>query len=166
MNDYKYKAKRKVIINWIKENNINRLGISYRLDQDDAVNMIGYVLEEMKKERLIKIQGGKIDYIFFGGLPSTCRLIEKEFKGLVRTFIGGESAIETLLKMGVSEDRIPKDVSEGSKYDDFLLEFGKEVIDSEEYLKYTPVNRSNYREYGTYKDTIVKRIDANMKSNF
>ena len=166
MNDYKHETKRKIVINWIRENNVHRLGISYRLDQDDAVNMIGYIVEEMKKEKLMKFQGGQIDFIFFGGLPSTCELIEKEFKGLVRTFIGGESASETLLKMGVSEDRIPKDIFEGSKYDDFLLEFGKGIIDSQEYLKYKPVDRSKYREFGTDKDTVVKRIDANIKSNF
>ena len=166
MNDYKHETKRKIVINWIRENNVNRLGISYRLDQDDAVNMIGYIVEGMKKEKLMKFQGGQIDFIFFGGLPSTCELIEKEFKGLVRTFIGGESASETLLKMGVSEDRIPKDIFEGSKYDDFLLEFGKGIIDSQEYLKYKPVDRSMYNEYGTDKDTVVKRIDANISNNF
>lgn len=166
MNDYKHETKRKIVINWIRENNVNRLGISYRLDQDDAVNMIGYIVEEMKKEKLMKFQGGQIDFIFFGGLPSTCELIEKEFKGLVRTFIGGESASETLLKMGVSEDRIPKDIFEGSKYDDFLLEFGKVIIDSQEYLKYKPVDKSKYRDFGTNKDTIVKRLNSNIKSNF
>lgn len=166
MNDYKYELRRKIVIDWIRENNINRLGISYRLDQDDAVKMIGYIVEEIKKENLMKYQGGIIDLIFFGGLPRACELIEKEFKGLVRTFIGGESASETLYKMGVSEDKIPKDIFEGSKYDELLLEFGKKIIDSQNYLSYRPTDRANYREYGTNRDTVINRIDANMKNNF
>ena len=164
MNESKHESKRKRVIQWIRENQLNRLGISYRLDQDDALNMVGYIVEEMKKENLMKFQGGPIDDMFFGGLPSACKLIEKEFRGLVRTFSGGESARETLLKMGVSEDKIPKNIVEGSQYDDALLAFGKEVIDSQKHLEYKPMDRSKYREYGTDKDTVIKRLDANLKN--
>lgn len=166
MNDYKYEIKRKAVVDWIKANDISRLGISYRLDQGDAVNMLGYLIEEIKKARLLKFQGGQIQYIFFGGLPGACDAIEKEFKGLVSTFLGGESARETLLKMGVPEYRIPGDIYEGSAYDDSLLEFGRKIIDSQDYLKYKPQDRSNYAEYGTGKDTVLKRIYSNTRDNF
>ncbi len=166
MNDYKHEIRRKVVIDWIIAKNINRLGLSYRLDQEDAVNMVGYLVEEIKKARLFKFQGGQIEYIFFAGLPNACEAIEREFEGLVKTFIGGESARETLIKLGVPEYRIPRDIYEGSKHDEFLLEFGKGIIDSQDYLKYKPQDRSNYKEYGTDKDTVVKRIDANLQSNF
>ena len=86
----------------------------------------------------MKFQGGQIEYIFFAGLPKACEQIEKEFDGLVKTFMGGESARETLLKMGVPESRIPGDIYEGSRHDEFLLQFGKEIIDSQDYLKYKP----------------------------
>ena len=166
MNDYKYENKRKIIVDWLITNNINRLGISYRLDHDDAVNMVGYLIEEIKKARLLRFQGGPIGNIFFGGLPDACDVIEKEHKGLVKTFRGGESARETLLKMGVPEHRIPMDIYEGSKYDDFLLEFGKTIIDHQNYVSYKPQDKSRYIEYGTDKDTVTKRIDSNVRSGF
>ena len=65
MNDYKHELRRKVVVDWIISNKINRLGISYRLDQDDAVNMAGYLIEEFKKSNLMKFQGGQIEKIFF-----------------------------------------------------------------------------------------------------
>lgn len=166
MNDYKHEVRRKVVVDWIITNKINRLGISYRLDQDDAVNMLGYLIEELKNANLMKFQGGLIETVFFGGLSKTCEAIEKEFNGLVITFIGGESVHETLVKMGVIEDRIPSYIYEGSKYDDLLMKFGKEIIDNQNYLSYKPRDRSRYLEYGTDKDTINKRIDSNIKENF
>jgi len=166
MNDYKHAARRKVVLDWIVKNKVTRLGISYRLDQDDAVNMIGYFLEDLKQGNLMGYQGGSIENVFFGGLPTACQLIEREFRGLVKTFSGGESVRDTLLQMGVPEDSIPKDIFEGSKYDDQLLAFGKRIIDAQEYLHLQPIKRSGYPEFGTLKDTIVKRIDANMKSPF
>lgn len=166
MNDYKHELRRKVVVDWIISNKIERLGISYRLDQDDAVNMIGFLIEEMKKAKLMKFQGGQIEIVFFGGLPKTCEAIDKEFNGLVKTFIGGESARETLTKMGVAEDRIPSDIYVGSRYDDLLKEFGKKIIDSQEYLNYRPADRYNYPEFGTMKDSVTKRIDSSIKDHF
>ena len=166
LNDYRHEINRKKVVDWILKNKITRVGISYRLDKDDAVNMVGYLLEELKSHNLLKYQGGPIESISFGGLPETCEQIEKEFKGLVKTYVGGESARETLLKMDVPEERIPKDIMEGSLYDDSLLEFGKKIIQEGEYLNYKPVDNGNYPEYGTDKDTVVKRIDANMKKSF
>ena len=166
MNDYKHEVRRKVVVEWVIANKINRLGISYRLDQDDALNMVGYLIEEFKKANLMKFQGGQVETIFFGGLPKTCEAIEKEFDGLVTTFIGGESVGETLLKMGVSEDRIPRDMYEGSKYDELLIKFGKEIIDSQEFVSYKTNDKGKYPEYGTKKDTVIKRVDSNMKHGF
>lgn len=65
MNDYMHKKRRKIVIDWIINNNIDRLGISYRLDQDDAVNMLGYLIEELKKNNLMSFQGGPIKTIFW-----------------------------------------------------------------------------------------------------
>lgn len=166
MNEYKHEQRRKVVVDWVIANKIERLGISYRLDQEDALNMVGYLIEELKKANLMKFQGGQIESLFFGGLSKTCEAIEREFNGLVKTFVGGETAKETLIKIGVSEDRIPLAISEGSKYDDLLLEFGKKIIESQEYLSYKPIDRATYPEFGTMKDTLTERIDANKKSCF
>ncbi len=166
MNDYAHESRRKRVVKWIVANQITRLGISYRLDQDDALNMVGYLIEELKKEKLLKTQGGQIELIFFGGLPQTCLAMEQEFGGLVNTLKGGESASETLLKMGVPADKIPQDIHEGSRYDDNLLEFGKHVIDSQEYRFDRPVERVKYPELGTMSDSLIKRVDANIGDHF
>lgn len=166
MDNYKYELQRKVIVDWIISNKVDRLGISYRLDKDDAVNLVGYLIEELKKANLLKFQGGQLETIFFGGLPNSCEAIETEFDGLVTTFVGGESVQVTLFKMGVPKDIIPKDIYEGSKYDELLMKFGKEINDSQEYRGYKPCDRAKYPEFGTKKDSVVKRIDSNMKHGF
>lgn len=157
---YRNETNRKIVVDWMNNNHINRLGISYRLDQTDAENMVGYILEEIKRSKLLKSQGGQIELVFFGGLPNACAKIEKEFMGLVKTFIGGETVRDTLLKMGVPDHRIPNDISEGCKYDDTLLRFGKDVIDSQHYLSYRPHKRPTYPEYGTDNDTLLKRLES------
>lgn len=166
MSDYRHEKQRRKVADWVRDAGIQRLGISYRLDQTDAVNMVGYLLEELKKDRMLKHQGGPLDLIFFGGLPATCQAVEKEFGGLVKTFMGGESDRQSLLSMGVPEERIPADITEHSKYDDFLLEFGKDIIDGGRYKTYKPVDRSGYPDFGTDRDTVVKRIDSNRQASF
>ena len=74
------------VINWIRANQINRLGISYRLDHTDATNMLGFILEELKQQRMLKFQDGDIDLLFFGGLPQTCREVEQNFPESILAF--------------------------------------------------------------------------------
>lgn len=164
--EYRHEASRRKVLDWILANNISHLGISYRLDKDDAVRMVGYLLEELKSSNLLSYQDGPIKHIYFAGLPVSCEAIEKEFGGLVKTYMGGESAQETLVKLGVPEDNIPSDIVQGSKYDELLLQFGKEIIDSQEYSKLTPIDRSGYDDFGSRRDTVVKRIDANLNKDF
>lgn len=164
--EYRHEASRRKVLDWILANNISHLGISYRLDKDDAVRMVGYLLEELKSSNLLSYQDGPIKHIYFAGLPVSCEAIEKEFGGLVKTYMGGESAQETLIKLGVPEDNIPSDIVQGSKYDESLLQFGKEIIDSQEYSKLTPIDRSGYDDFGSRRDTVVKRIDANLNKDF
>lgn len=163
LNDYKHEARRKVVVEWVLANKITRIGLSYRLDPIDAVEMVGYFVEELRKLQLFKYQGGPLQLIFFGGLPQACELIDKKFDGLVTTFMGGESVTETLVQMGVPKERIPVDIYQGSRYDETLHAFGKEIIQSQEYLKYRPLDRSGYPEYGTREDSVVKRIAANRE---
>ena len=42
--------------------------------------------------KLASYQDGPIKHIYFAGLPVSCEAIEKEFGGLVKTYMGGESA--------------------------------------------------------------------------
>ena len=166
ISEYRSEASRKKVVDWIIANKVTNVGISYRLDKDDALNMVGYLLEALKTSNLLSYQGGPIRNIFFAGLPVSCEAIGKDFDGLVKTYVGGESAQDTLLKLGVPEEKIPRDIIEGSKYDESLLQFGKEIIDSGEYEKFKPIDRSNYKEFGTRQDTVEKRLDANLRDNF
>lgn len=166
MTDFKYEKNREKVFEWIKRKKISRIGISYRLDKQDAINIFGYFMYELRKHEMLVYQGGQIKSVYFGGLPETCEIIEKEYKGFVITFKGGESVQQTLRKLNVPEENIPNDIRESCKYDELRMEFGKNIINEQNYHFFTPVDRSGYPEYGTFKDSITKRIINNMKPTF
>ena len=158
VNDIRYQTNQDILIEWIKENDISKIGLSYRLDEDVAVSIVGYVVKTLREHQMLAYQDGPINTIFFGGLPKSCDAIEKEYKGLVKTFKGGETPVETLTKLEVPKERIPHFLMEGSSYDDGRMEFGEEVIKKGAYKKYTSIDRSNYPEFGTKNDTVLKRL--------
>ena len=80
INDYKYENNRKKIVEWVIENKVNVIGVSYRLDKDNAINMIGYLIEELRNNNLLAHQGGIVKSILFGGLPETAEALEKDAK--------------------------------------------------------------------------------------
>ncbi|HHU53158.1 MAG TPA: cobalamin-binding protein [Clostridiaceae bacterium] len=152
------------VINWIRANRINRLGISYRLDHTDALNMLGFILEELKQQRMLKFQDGNIDLLFFGGLPQTCLAVEQKFSGIYTCFQGGETIGETLSLMKVPSNLIPQDMLEVSQYDDSLYQFGKEIIESGKYHSYNDKSAADYQGFGTNQDTLLKRLKATAKN--
>lgn len=158
LNEIHYEKNQEYIVEWLLANKINRVGLTYRLDPDTAVNMVGYFMRALRSVELLSHQGGPIDAVFFAGLPTACERIAKEHKGLVITFAGGESPSEALAKMKVPQERIPRDIVEGSRYDDFRLEFGSEIVSRQEYQAFKPLDRSGYPEYGTRRDTVEKRL--------
>ena len=78
----------KKIISWIKSNKIKHLGISYRLDPDDAVNLVGRIVYVLKSNGLYESTDAQIASIFFAGLEDACKIIEPQSYGLIRTFKG------------------------------------------------------------------------------
>lgn len=166
LNNIKYEVNRQKVLDWIHDNKITYIGLSYRLDETEAINMVGYFMNRLKGANMLSYQEGPIKSILFAGLPHTCEIIEREYKGFIRTFKGGESVRESLIKMGVPEERIPRDILEGSLYDDLRMEFGKDIIDSGQYNSLRPLERANYSEFGTDRDTLIKRLDVNMKKPF
>src|SRR5690606_18321093 len=85
------KDKQTLIKNWIIENKITHLGISYRLDPKDASNIIRNLIHMIKINHLFNNDGGPLKQCFFAGLPESCQLIENEHHDLVKCFIGSES---------------------------------------------------------------------------
>jgi len=156
----------KVILKWIKENNISRLGFSYRLDPDDAVELMGRLIYTLKTNAYYETTDAQIKTIFFAGLAPACEKIDKEYCGRVFTFRGGESAEETLLVMGVPMEDIPKQIKEGCQYDKDLLKFGEGIIKAGEYRKMKAPKRNMYPEFGTDKDTLELRLDNNYVGAF
>lgn len=159
LNDIRYKTNQERFIDWLRKNDINNIGVSYRLDEDVAVSIVGHMIQALRENNMLTFQGGPVETILFGGLPRACDRIEKEHKGLVKTFRGGESVTETLSKLEVPKERIPQFLMEGSSYDDRLMEFGETIIKKATYKNYEPMDRSDYPEYGTEKDTVVKRLE-------
>lgn len=163
LNDIRYEINQDKLIEWFKANKINNIGISYRLDEDVAVSIVGHLMKALRENNMLKYQGGPIDVVMFGGLPKSCDMIQKEHRGYVKTFKGGESITETLSKLEVPKERIPQYLIEGSSYDDFLMEFGETIIKKQEYHNYKSIDRSDYPEHGTREDTVVKRLENSPK---
>lgn len=156
----------KLIVEWIKNNRIARLGFSYRLDQDTAITLFGKLIYVLKKNNLYEKDGCQIKSCFFAGLKDGCDYIDSEYQGRICTFRGGESPEESLLAMGIPFEEIPPNVIEGCKYDKDLISFGRNVINSGEHSKYTPLERTPYKLFGTMKDTLELRLKHNFKAGF
>ena len=159
-------SSQKVILDWINDNHIERIGFSYRLDPDTAVELMGRLIYLLTSKGYYGGTDPKIKSVFFAGLTPACEKIEKEYEGKVSAFRGGESAEETLLVMGVPFEDIPKTIKEGCQYDKDIAKFGEKIIKSGEYLRMTPPERNMYPEFGTMKDTLELRLEHNFKGGF
>lgn len=166
LNKISAESKQNIIKDWLIQNNVKHIGVSYRLDPDDAVNIVGRLIAMLKRERLFETLDARIKNVFFAGLKPACDYIDEEYGGRVRTFRGGESAEETLLIMGIPQNEIPNQIAAGCKYDNELLKFGRELIERGEYRAFKPLKRNKYPEFGTKKDTLEARLDSNFKEGF
>lgn len=146
-----------IIKNWIEENKLNMVGISYRLDPNDAFRIVDEFMKLINPDKKFNV--------FFAGLPKSCNLIKAEYPEII-VFEGGEAIVETLQRLGVKEDKIPKEYFEGSEYDDELFAYSKELITNKVHLDFKPIKRIDYPEHGTKKDSVFLRIDKNMNDSY
>ena len=156
-------AHRELIAAWIEKYRITQLGVSYRLDPQDGARLFSQLLHGLRQQKQFAENGGRIRGLLFGGLPDTCRRVREEHGDRVTVFIGDESPIETLRKIGVPAHFIPVGMSEEAKYDDSRLAFAREIVASEEYRSVDPVDRSNYQEYGTKDESLILRLRHSSK---
>lgn len=154
------------IIEWIKENNIRYLGISYRLDMQSALNIIGKLVLLLKQQGLYEVENPIVKKIFFAGLAPTCDKIEAEYKNRIATFRGGESIEETLTILGIKKEYIPNKILNSCKYDQELLKFGQKVVSEQKYEIQAPLHRKMYPSFGTKDDTLIQRLDNNFQNGF
>lgn len=159
-------SNQEIILKWIDDNEIKRIGFSYRLDPKVAVDIFGRLVYLLRSKGYYGGLSPKIKSIFFAGLAPACEMIEKEYNGEIPTFRGGETVEETLLVMGVPFEDIPQKILEGCRYDKELAEFGKNIINSAEYKLFKNPKRKKYPEYGTFKDSLLLRLDNNYIGDF
>lgn len=159
-------SSQKMILEWISKNHIARIGFSYRLDPDTAVELMGRLVHILSENGYYGNSDSQIKSIFFAGLTPACEKIDKEYGGRISTFRGGESAEETLLVMGVPLEDIPQQITMGCQYDKDLAKFGEGLIKSGEYNTLKAPERNMYPEFGTMKDTLELRLDHNYKGGF
>ena len=159
-------SKQKLIVKWITDNKITRIGVSYRLDPNTAVEIVGRLVALLKREGLYESPSAIVRSIHFAGLTPACDQIDREYDGRIRTFRGGESPEETLMVMGIPENEIPRTITEGCKYDKELLKFGRDIIRKGEYKAEKPLERNLYPDFGTKRDGLTARLDHNFKGGF
>ncbi len=155
-----------LVLGWLKENHISHIGISYRLDTDNAVGIVGQLVHMLRSKGAYESSDAFIKSIYFAGLMAACDKIDLEYAGRIRTFRGGESDEETLLIMGVPPEEIPERMLTGCLYDKELLKFGNKIIGKGVYREWKPFERNTYSEFGTLKDSLLLRLKHNFDDGF
>ncbi len=149
---------------WLSKHRVTRLGFSYRLDPQNGVETFSQLLHQLRERRLLQEQEGPIASMYFAGLPEACALIKQKYGDMVQVFYGDETPGETLTKLGIDPLRRPRELVEGTAYDDMRLEFARQLIAAERHLSTRPVDRSGYAAFGTEKDLVVARINHGVRN--
>lgn len=147
-----------LIVKWIRDNKITCIGFSYRLDPCDGKDFFCTIYRLLKEAGCFKEKGGTIKLVSFAGLPDTCKLVETELGNDILYFYGDESPIESLKKYGVAQHLFPKSYTTVQPYDKSLKDFAEKFIASEKYKLESPQDHFGYPEYGTNKDSFIKRL--------
>ena len=143
---------------WLASRGITRLGVSYRLDPQQARSFFGRLHHQLREAGHLREGTGRLRGLYFAGLPQACDLVAKDHADGVRVFHGGEDPVETLVRLGVPPRRIPPDMTQSSPYDDQRIAFAEGVIERAEYLSIGPEDRSGYASFGTRSDHLSHRV--------
>jgi hypothetical protein len=147
---------------WIHNKGINLLGLSYRLDPQDALRTYAALREFLAREKLMVKDGGKLRAVFFAGLPEACEAVLKRFPDTAEVFVGDETPHETMKKLGIPEELMPSSMSEGLKYDSARMAFGENLVKSGKYRSFKPIDRSGYKNFGTRGDRLTDRVSHSI----
>ena len=150
---------------WVIDNNINRIGFSYRLDPVDGCDYFMRLYTHLQNDNMFVEQGGIIKEMTFAGLPDTCELIKGKTDGKVKVFIGNESPIESLRMYNVPDDVLPESLSSDNDYDTFRLNFAKKIIESEQWKIESPLDHLGYSSCGTDMDSYIARLEYARNKN-
>lgn len=143
---------------WIIDNNITRLGFSYRLDPKEGCDYFMALYSLLKSNNMLCEHGGSLELIAFAGLPETCSMIAGYTDGRVAVFAGEDTLSESLIKMGVSIEQISSAISQDIQYDTMRMDFAKKIIEREDWKDVQPIDHWSYSLCGTDNDTYVERL--------
>ncbi len=144
---------------WILDNNITRIGFSYRLDPQEAKNYFCHLLYQLKEHNLFVENGGCLRGIWFAGLPDACQLVQNELGDKIVVFPGDETPIESLTKFGIPVEKFPKELLQNNEYDIMRWDFAQKVISDGKYKLISPLDHLGYNEAGTESDSFIKRLE-------
>lgn len=147
-----------LIKKWILDNNINRIGFSYRLDPKEGCDYFMSLYEHLIGDKMMKADGGVITGISFAGLPDTCEMVKAKTNGQVLCFKGNETPVESLRMYGVPENLLPASLVNDSQYDKMRWDFAKKLIESERWKLEPPLDHLGYPECGKDNDSFVARL--------
>lgn len=143
---------------WIIDNQITKIGFSYRLDPNEGCDYFMRLFYLLKEDKMFVKDGGKVEQIFFAGLPDTCQLISGKTNNEVLVFKGDESPLESLSMLQIPEDKFPKTLFQDNEYDKMIWEFGVKLIASEKYKYILPQDHYGYKSCGLENDTFIDRL--------
>ena len=144
---------------WIKENNINRLGFSYRLDPVEGCDYFMSMYERLRQDNMFAASGGQLTQIFFAGLPDACVRVKGKTNGNILVFPGNETPFESLKMLGIPEKNLPNTLIPDNAYDNMRWNFAKELITSGRWRLESYQDHYGYPACGTEADSYVARLN-------
>lgn len=154
-----------LIIKWIQEKRITRLGFSYRLDPEDGCALFLAFREHLSSYKMFEKDGGLLRELFFAGLPDTCNMIKGKSNQQVNLFPGDESPLESLSQLGVPKSKISKTLDIDNEYDKVLWDFASDLIASERYKLIQAPDHYGYSSCGRENDSFVDRLNYAREKN-
>lgn len=147
-----------LVVKWLRDNNIEVLSFSFRLDPKDGCNYFCRLYSLLKEYHLLNVEGGNIREVSFAGLPDTCKLIYSHLGEKVVYFPGDETPEESLIKYGVPQKLISKSFSTIHEYDKSLWDFAYKFIESEKFKAVSYQDHYGYKSCGTDHDNFADRL--------
>ena len=143
---------------WIIDNKITKIGFSYRLDPNEGCDYFMRLFSLLNEDKMFVKDGGKIEQMFFAGLPDTCQLISGKTNNEVLVFKGDESPLESLSMLQIPEDKFPKTLLQDDEYDKMIWEFGVKLIASDKYKYVLSQDHYGYSTCGHENDNFIDRL--------
>lgn len=165
MNDLRKLNNTTLLLKWLRDNEITRLGFSYRLDPSDACDYFCMLHHRLSDNHMLQEAGGPIRGLFFAGLPDACRLLHNIFSDSILYFPGDENPHESLQRIGVPDEKLPHDIVTEYVYDKARWDFAKNFIANKSYHGIKPPDHSGYPAFGTKHDSFTARLEYAAKTH-